>query len=85
MRKTIITLCLIGSAFIILNAFEAGHALMMFLMAGIVPGTNIVLSASAMIFIFAGAFGFVCARLAVYTVLKMTSHSGEKQASRQLA
>lgn len=84
MRKTIITLSLIGSALIILNAFEAGHALMMFLMAGIIPGTNIVINADTMVFVFASAFGFVCARLTVYAVTKMTAESSD-ETSRQLA
>lgn len=64
MRRTIITICFSLSGLIILDSLDIGHALMMFLLAGVIPGTNIALSASITLEIFALLTGFVLARLA---------------------
>ncbi len=63
MRRTIIITSLILSGLIILDSMNAGHALMMFLLAGIIPGTNIALSAQQMMEGFALVGGFVIARV----------------------
>lgn len=57
---TITTLTL--SALIILDTLDAGHALMMFLLAGIIPGTNITLSATQTLNLFALLAGFTLSR-----------------------
>lgn len=41
MRKTIFIFCLTTSALLILDRFNAFEALLLFLVAGIIPGTNI--------------------------------------------
>ena len=63
MRKTIITLCLIFSGIIILDSLNAGHALAMFLLAGIIPGTNAAISATTMLEIFTLLIGFTLSRV----------------------
>jgi hypothetical protein len=63
MRKTIIITCLILSGLIILDSLNAGHALTMLYLAGIVPGTSISLSADNMMMFFALLTGFVVARI----------------------
>jgi hypothetical protein len=63
MRKTIIFTCLALSGLMILDSFNVGHALMMFLLAGIIPGTNLAISAQNMIEFFALLTGFVVARI----------------------
>lgn len=63
MRKVIIITCLTLSGLIILDSLNAGHALMMFLLAGVIPGTNIALSATITLEFFALMTGFVVARL----------------------
>jgi hypothetical protein len=63
MRKAIVVTCLIFSGLIILDSFNAGHILMMFLLAGVIPGTNIALSATTMMEIFALLTGLVIGRL----------------------
>lgn len=63
MRKTIIITSLILSGIMILDSMDAGHVLMMFLLAGIIPGTNIAISAQTMMEGFALAGGFVIARV----------------------
>lgn len=63
MRKTIIFTSLVLSGIMILDSFNAGHALMMFLLAGVIPGTNLAISAQNMIEFFALLTGFVLARI----------------------
>ncbi|MFZ3010111.1 MAG: hypothetical protein WA030_03800 [Candidatus Microsaccharimonas sp.] len=63
MRKTIIITSLILSGLLILDSMSAGHFLMMFLLAGIIPGTNIAISAQNMMEGFALVGGFVIARI----------------------
>lgn len=52
-----------------------GHAAMMFLLAGVVPGTSIVLSGEQMLQLFSGLAGFMCAR----GITQMVSHSINRQ------
>ena len=63
MRKAIIITCLILSGLIILDSFNTGQVLIMFLLAGVIPGTNIALSATTMMEIFALTTGLVIGRL----------------------
>lgn len=63
MKKTIIITCLVLSGFIILDSLNAGHVLMMFLLAGVIPGTNVAISASTMMEVFALLTGLVVGRL----------------------
>ena len=63
MKKTLTTLSLLGSAIIILDTFNAGQALVTFLLAGALPGTSITISASAMLFTYALLAGFAISRL----------------------
>lgn len=63
MKKAIATTCLLGSLIIILMSVKAGDALFMFLMIGLIPGTDIVLSPVAMLEIIALVAGFSVSRL----------------------
>lgn len=63
MKKTIVIICTVLSALMILDSMYAGEALMMFLLAGVIPGTNITISAQHMMEAFALLMGFVIARL----------------------
>lgn len=48
MRKLIITCCIIGSAIIILSQFGFFEALLLFLLAGVIPGTTYSVSSGVM-------------------------------------
>ena len=63
MRKLIVIACLVLSSLIILDSMNAGHALVMFLLAGVIPGTTIAINAADMMDVFALLIGFVLARL----------------------
>jgi len=71
MRKTIIITSLILSGLIILDSVHAGQALVMFLLAGEVPGTTIVLSGARMMELFSLLTGFVVARIANYFIMPL--------------
>ncbi|MCD8561557.1 hypothetical protein LRY29_00575 [Candidatus Saccharibacteria bacterium] len=63
MRRRVILTCLILSGLIILDSLNAGHALVMFLLAGIIPGTSIAISGGQMLALFALAAGIVVGRI----------------------
>jgi hypothetical protein len=63
MKKTFAIMFTVLSLALITDSFDFGHALMMFYLAGIVPGTNISIDASSMLEFFALIAGFIVARL----------------------
>ena len=63
MKKSLTIIFVSLSAMLILDSMHAGHALVMFFLAGIVPGTNIVLSADTMFMTFTLLTGFTLSRL----------------------
>ena len=65
MKKSLTIIFTILSAVLILDSMNAGYAIAMFLLAGIVPGTNIVVSADQMLVLFVMLFGFVLGRVGV--------------------
>lgn len=65
MKKSITLICITLSLLLILDSMDAFHALAMFMLAGIIPGTHVVLSASFMLELFALLFGFVVARVSI--------------------
>ena len=73
MKKAIIFACLILSGIIILDSLHAGHAIMMFLLAGVIPGTNVALSASTTMELFALLLGLVVGRLSSRALRLLTS------------
>ena len=65
MRTTITIIATILSGLLILDSFNAGQALLMFVLAGQLPGTSIALSASTMLEAYLVIAGFVSARLVI--------------------
>lgn len=74
-RKTIITTCLILSGLIMLDSLNVGHILMMFFLAGVIPGTNIALSASTMMEVFTLLIGLVIGRLSAHALRQLFGRS----------
>jgi len=68
MKKTIAVTLTLLSLLLILDSFNFGHALMMFYLAGVIPGTNIAIDAARMLEFFAVVAGFIVARLTVYII-----------------
>ena len=63
MKKIITVVFLSLSALIILDSLNAGHAVVMFLLAGVIPGTNLAISADEMLNLFALLIGFSLSRV----------------------
>lgn len=72
MKNFIIAACLALSLIIILDTVDAGHALVMFVLAGIIPGTNIILGADQTLELFALLIGFTLSRITLF-VLRQTT------------
>lgn len=80
MKKSITIVCIIFSALLILDSMNAGHALTMFLLAGIVPGTDVIVSANTMLSIIAAILGFVVARTSTAFVKEYIAYQNELHA-----
>ena len=78
MKKVFTTIFILLSAVIILDSFNAWHALVMFYVAGEIPGTRTSLSASTMLSIFALLIGFVLARISNKAVIAFFERSSVK-------
>lgn len=76
MKKTFTIILLILSGVLILDSLNAGEAMFMFLLAGVIPGTNSSLSGNATLALFGGLMGFVLARIvARFIILATTKRS----------
>ncbi len=63
MKHTLTVIFLILSILLILDSFNAGHAIMLFVLAGIIPGTDIVLSADRSLELIAVVIGVTIGRI----------------------
>ncbi len=70
MQKFIINLCLIGSAIIFLDTINFGQQLALFVFAGILPGTNIVISPIDMMAATATAITVIILRITVWPLVR---------------
>ena len=80
MKKAIISTCLALSVLMILDSLDAAHALFMFFLAGVIPGTNIVINAEMMLQMFALVFGFTLSRVVLFIIrtVQQTPHHSSK-------
>ncbi|MES2630461.1 MAG: hypothetical protein V4611_00710 [Patescibacteria group bacterium] len=72
MKKSIATILTIFSLLFILDSMNFGHAVMMFLLAGVIPGTNIAIDGEQMLTLFAMLAGFTVARVTTYLIKSST-------------
>lgn len=79
MKKAITLICIILSAIIILDSFNAWHAIAMFYLAGEIPGTHTSVNAGTMLSIFALLIGFVVARIGSRFALSLSSRLSAKR------
>lgn len=66
MRKAITTICVVGGLLIILDGFNAANALMLFVFTGVIPGTDVRISAVDMMSATATAITVVILRITVW-------------------
>ena len=62
-RKTLSLLFTGLSLVLILDTFNVTHSLSLFLLAGVIPGTNYSIDATVMLALFAGISGFTLSRI----------------------
>ena len=65
MRKLVILFSLVGSSLLILDSFNFAHSITMFLLAGVVPGTNFALSPVEMMAASATAITVILLKIAL--------------------
>jgi hypothetical protein len=75
MKKTIAFIFILLSLALILDSVNFSHALMMFYLAGIVPGTNIAIDAARMLEFFTLIAGFIFARIIMLITRSMNPRS----------
>jgi hypothetical protein len=68
MKKTITIICITLSLLLILDSFNFAQALAMFLLAGVIPGTNIAIDGARMLEFFSLAAGFTVGRVLMYVL-----------------
>ncbi len=66
MKKTLTIIFTTLSIILILDSMNFGHALAIFFLAGIIPGTNIAIDADRMFALFSMLLGLVLARVCVH-------------------
>ena len=71
MRKLIINLSLIGSAVIFFDTINFGQQLILFVFAGILPGTNIVISPIDVMAASATAITVIILRITVWPLVRI--------------
>lgn len=84
MKKAISITLTILSAMLILDSINAFHALAVFMLAGIVPGTNIIIGASQMLEFFALLIGFVLARIVMHAIRSVIASQPQLTSSRRV-
>lgn len=70
MKKFAIFICLVGSLLIFLDSVNFGHVLLLLLFAGVIPGTNTVVSPIDMMAAAATAITVIVLRITVWPSLK---------------
>jgi hypothetical protein len=70
MKKAITIICLIGALLLILDSVHASHWLVLFFLAGVIPGTNILISATDTLAANATAITIVILRITVWPTIR---------------
>lgn len=70
MKKFAVFICLIGSLLMFLDAVNFGHVLLLLLFAGVIPGTNTVISPIDTMAATATAITVIVLRITVWPSLK---------------
>ena len=70
MKKTITVMCLIAGLLIILDSVNASHCLVLFFLVGVIPGTNILISATDALAANATAMTIVILRITAWPTIR---------------
>lgn len=81
MKKALTIIFITASILIILDSFDFGHSLAMFLFIGLIPGTNVSLSPGDMLTLLGTLLGFTLGRLMRPATLRMAQRFQPKAAA----
>jgi len=70
MKKTITITSLVSSLLLILDSAHASHWLVLYFLAGVIPGTNILISATDMLAANATAITIIMLRITVWPTVR---------------
>lgn len=80
MKKNLAIIFVTASMILILDSFGFGHAFTMFLLVGLIPGTNVSLNANEMLTFFSLMLGLIVGRLMQPATLRMARYFQPKAA-----
>lgn len=83
MKRTIIITSLSLSGLLILDSFNAWQSLVLFFIAGQIPGTDIILSGATMLSLFALLIGIVAGRLTTAALRALPTERFKPSTQRQ--
>ncbi len=69
MKKIVVITCIVASLILIFDSIGIWHMMMMFLFAGIIPGTNFALTSAQMIVLIAVLFGLIIVQIGILPLL----------------
>jgi hypothetical protein len=75
MKKAITIICTVGALLLILDSMNAANSLLLFLFAGVIPGTNFLVSPIDMMAATATAMTVVILRLTVWPIIRSSLDS----------
>jgi hypothetical protein len=70
MKKFITIVCVVGSTLIILDSFNTVHSLILFVLFGIIPGTNLIIAPIDMMAAIATAITVIILRVMLWTRIR---------------
>jgi hypothetical protein len=82
MKKNITIACTAASLLLILDSFGMGYKVMLFLLVGIIPGTNIALSPIEMLVLMTALTSIVITRVGILPLVKKYSVTNVVNAKR---
>lgn len=83
MKKAVIIISLVGAALLILDSINATNSLLLFLFAGIVPGTNLLVSPVDMMAATATAVTIVILRVALWPFIRASLFAAPVKPTRK--
>lgn len=75
MKKIITIIFTSLSVLIVLDSMNFSHTIMMFLLAGVIPGTNITIDGAQMLELIALIAGFTLARVMTFAIRNIKPHT----------
>lgn len=83
MKKAITIICTVSALLLILDSMNAANSILLFVFAGVIPGTNLLVSPSVMMTATAMAMVIVILRLTVWPIISVNITQAAKERSKR--